>query len=62
MFSDQYPRIYYITTGETKIIELAVAVDPKYESLSFDEDFGIAGEFTSYDSKTGEIKMEPNAS
>ena len=53
--------IYYITAGETSIITLAVVIDPTYESLSFIDDFGVAGEFTSFDSKNGEIIIEPNA-
>ena len=41
---------------------MPVSIDPTYESLSFIDDFGIAGKFTTFDSKSGEITIGPGVS
>ena len=62
LFSKQYPMLFQMIAGQSENIEIGIATDPVYESLSLIDDFEVAGDFTSFDPESGEITIEPDAS
>ena len=62
LFSEQYSIVYFMTAGEELTIELDFAVDPEYEEIMFETNFGQAAVFTDFDESTGVILISPDVS
>ena len=54
--------LFQLISGQSETIKIGIATDPVYESLSLIDDFGVAGDFTSFNPESGEITIEPDAS